>query len=165
MPESGLYPARLMSEKNLRGIPTPEQIIDTGKKGEYEKLAVTYAHKFGVDAWRKKPAKYGGAAWVSDSGLRVIDAPEPDTVNGLYTWLHESAHHHYDHVNRDEPYHREEMQADAKALEIMAAHGIEIPAKILSETRWNVCQATARDRKQKIKIDANVERYCEGVRL
>lgn len=162
---AGVYSSRLFNEKNLLTIPTPTQITDTGKKGEYEKIAVSWARKFGVDAWRLKSAKYGGAAWVSDSGLKVIDAPQPDTINGLYTWLHESAHHHYEHVNRDEPYHREEMQADTKALEIMRAHGIEIPKKILVETRWNICQAAARDEKQKVRIDADVVRYCEGVRL
>jgi hypothetical protein len=164
-PGSGLYSSRLYNEKKLLGIPEVSQLTDHGKKLEYETIAVTYARKFGVNAWRKKPASYGGAAWISESGYRVIDVPEPDTLNGLYTWLHESAHHYYNHMKGNEPYHREEMQADSKALEILKAHGIALPPKILHEVQWNVCQAAKVDEKQRVKIDSNVAAYCEGVRV
>ena len=164
-PASGTYSSRLYNEKNLLAIPEVSQLTDHGKKLEYEKIAVTYARKYGVDAWRKKPANYGGAAWISKSGLRVIDAPQPDTLDGLYTWLHESAHHYYNHMEGNEPYHREEMQADSKALEVLKAHGIELPPKILREVQWNVCQAAKRDEKERVRIDSSVVEYCEGVRV
>lgn len=139
-----------------------ENPVTPQDKLRYAKIASDFAEKAGVDDWEQIPLKNDGLvaeAWISTDDEKIISSPAVKSPLTLYLFLHEAAHHMYEHTSDHKPYHVEEYEATNKAFEVLNQNNVKLPCKTIDEAAWNVQQAIDKDRKAGVTIKPKAEEF------
>jgi len=112
--------------------PTPEQ-------QKLERIASEIVKREGVEFVPWRGGKMAGYSFIASDDTKVVRAPRPRNLDGLFILLHEIGHHHYGHhrAGRTEKPGPDEWEATNYALRILRTNGFNV-GEIEAEERERI---------------------------